>query len=198
VTEASTLDGLFPTPPPPADLIEVPFTWLELITRFPEVATVDEMMRAFNVKTYFIAGGYYRDKLNGRDFKDIDVFVPGLESLENSPRELAIRYDQFTAAEIEHEGLAINVIGLHAAHSLTTLLNRMDIGLCQIGKGLNGKVYCTRAYLEDVTSNTLSVRFKPSIDSDFDHIQRVSAKYPEMPVVHLWATEPAPQETANV
>ncbi|MDW9473901.1 hypothetical protein GOA69_16325 [Sinorhizobium meliloti] len=45
---------------------------------------VDALMRTLGISTYWIAGGYLRDREAEIAHKDIDVFLPGDEPLEQS------------------------------------------------------------------------------------------------------------------
>lgn len=170
------------------DLIKLPLTFLDRFTKFPELELIDRLQYILDLKpgSYFVAGGYVRDKLNNREFKDIDVFLIGDEPLYED-EAMMIRYDLRGAIELEApNGIKVNLIRLGERHTLKSILERMDIGLCQIGVDTDGEFYCTEAYLRDVKNNTLTQMFVPTTPADHDHLARVSAKYPDMRVVQKW------------
>jgi hypothetical protein len=169
-----------------ADLIKLPVDWFDRITKFPELDLAVKLAHVTQIDRYFVAGGYLRDRLNNRPFKDIDIFVPGHEPLDEGDT-MGIRYDLRGAMELTAgDGTVLNIVRLDQRHTLKSILERMDIGLCQIGVDTDGDIYCTEAYLRDVKNNTLTVMFTPSTEADHDHIARVSAKYPDMRVVQKW------------
>ncbi|TCV62325.1 hypothetical protein [Neorhizobium sp. S3-V5DH] len=145
------------------------------------LAAIDGFMYAVGVERYWIAGGYFRDQEAGIPFKDIDVFIPGSDPLPNDGS--CIRYDLASAAVATIAGAEVNFIRLFHAHTLETVLKRMDIGICQIGRDRVEGTVVTQAYLDDVTNRTLTLMTRPETEADFDHIKRVKAKFPEHKVV---------------
>lgn len=161
-----------------------PFSFLG--ADLPEIIPLHRLMGVLGVSDYFIAGGYLRDRLNKRSFKDIDVFLPGSETL---PADFPVlRYDLTTATTAYMEDMTeLNLIRLGHAHDLESILTRMDIGLCQIGMGSDGRLHATQAYLDDVQARRVTVLHSPEAPSDFDHIERVARKYPDFQLVNPWA-----------
>lgn len=151
---------------------------LELL--FSPAEEVPQLLQTLGVPEFYLAGGFFRDLLNGREWKDIDVFIPGDEPLEDA--EECHRYDLAKVAEFTFNKHLVNVIKLNHAHTFESILERMDIGLCQIGmKG--HEVFATQAYLDDVANKTITVLHPPESEQDYDHLKRVQAKYPDFEVV---------------
>ncbi|RVG58462.1 hypothetical protein [Sinorhizobium meliloti] len=142
---------------------------------------VDALMHTLGITTYFIAGGYLRDREAGIEPKDIDVFLPGDQPLDDYK---GVRYDLNTATVIHVKGFEVNLIKLNHRHTLETVLTRMDIGICQIGRDLNGTFMVTQAYLDDVKNKTLTILEPPRTEADTDHISRVKAKFPDHRVIY--------------
>lgn len=142
---------------------------------------VDALMRTLGISTYWIAGGYLRDREAGIAHKDIDVFLPGDEPLEQSE---GIRYDLDTACVVRLGDEEVNFIRLQHRHTLETVLGRMDIGICQIGRDPSGTIVATQAYLDDVRNKTLTILEPPRTEHDTDHIRRVRAKFPDHRVIY--------------
>lgn len=160
---------------------------------FPELRNISALMATVGYYgDFYVAGGYFRDKLNRRPFKDVDVFVPGPADPATATADDLVRYDVTCAQEIEANGTVYNIVFLGHQWGLKGILDRMDIGLCQIGMGRDGQVYCTEAYLADVKNNTLTILAEPVTPADFDHIERVKAKYPDMTVVEAFVPTPPP------
>ncbi|RVL01915.1 hypothetical protein [Sinorhizobium meliloti] len=145
------------------------------------LAEVDALMRLLGVGTYWIAGGYLRDREAGIKPKDIDVFLPGGEPLEEAQ---GIRYDLAHTCVIHLGGVEVNFIRLNHRHTLETVLGRMDIGICQIGRDQSGTIVATQAYIDDVRNKTLTILEPPRTEHDTDHIRRVRAKFPDHRVIY--------------
>ncbi|MEY9719295.1 hypothetical protein ABIA22_001785 [Sinorhizobium fredii] len=143
---------------------------------------VDELMQTLDISTYWIAGGYLRDREAGIKHKDIDVFLPGDEPLEMA--EGCHRYDLATACVVRLGDEEVNFIRLQHRHTLETVLRRMDIGICQIGRTSDGKIVATQTYLDDVANKTLTILEPPQTEHDTDHIRRVKAKFPDHRVIY--------------
>ncbi|MDX0260504.1 hypothetical protein GOC60_04675 [Sinorhizobium meliloti] len=143
---------------------------------------VDGLMQTLDISDYWIAGGYLRDREAGIEHKDIDVFLPGDQPLELA--EDGIRYDLDTACVIRLGDEEVNFIRLQHRHTLETVLGRMDIGICQIGRDQSGTIVATQAYLDDVQNKTLTILEPPRTEHDTDHIRRVRAKFPDHRVIY--------------
>lgn len=150
------------------------------IDEYPELDTVLRFLSLLNVQTYYIAGGYFRDKLLGVTPKDVDVFIPGVQPLDIWFDE-KIRYSLEDTLDFEVEGVRINIVKLFNDHTFETVLQRMDIGLCQIGY-LNGDIVATPEFVRDRDEKTITVLFPVTTEGDHDHVQRVIAKYPDYEV----------------
>lgn len=129
-----------------------------------------------------IVGGFYRDIATGRTFKDVDVFIPG----DGDPADDDIEYEIGRNEIIHQDGFEINVIWMPGAHTLESLLDRLDIGICQIGAYLNSptEVYVTDTFLRDTLNDTLTVT-RPS---RWNHIDRVMQKFPDHRLIDPWPT----------
>lgn len=171
------------------DLIKVPVPWIDRFTKYTELELISQLQFILDLRpgSSFVAGGFIRDRLNNKPVKDVDVFLSGDEPLDED-HPMMIRYNLRGAVELTHEksGVVVNFIRLAERHTLRTILERMDIGLCQIGVDTDGEFYCTEAYLRDVRNNTLTQMFEPTTAADHDHLFRVRQKYPDMTVVEGW------------
>jgi hypothetical protein len=158
-----------------SDLIEIDtsddiFGW-----EFCEFEQVRMTLGLLGFTNYFAAGGYFRDKRLGKDWKDIDLFVPGKEGTE----DLGNEYDLSSAHEFILDGIRVNIIFMGGPHDMKSVLERMDIGLCQIGYH-NGKLLCTQGYLDDVKNKTITW-LTPS--DNRGHLNRIMEKYCDFKLV---------------
>lgn len=150
---------------------------------FSELYPAEHLLNVLNVKDAFFAGGYFRDQLNGVEFKDVDIFIPGFEPMDDMCDD-ELRYNVASASEFTIGGVRYNAISLRNKLDLETTLRRMDIGLCQIGMTNRHEIVATQAYLDDVANKTLTILQQPRSDADQDHIKRVQAKYPAHQLVY--------------
>lgn len=129
-----------------------------------------------------IVGGFYRDIATGRQFKDVDVFIPGDMDVSEGAEEL--EYDLSQNDVFYVDGYDINVIHLQGAHTLASLLDRVDMGICQIGAYLHAPedVYVSHAFIQDTMNNTLTV----TRQSRWNHIERVMQKFPDHRLIDPW------------
>lgn len=145
------------------------------------VDLAQELLRFVGIDHYVIAGGFFRDILHGVPWKDVDVFISG--DLPKPP-EGAREYDHIgDALCLEFAGIPINLIRFKHALDVAVVLKRMDIGLCQIGMGTDGKLVSTEAYIRDHARRELTVMFDPQTDFCHDHIKRIQEKYPDHKLV---------------
>lgn len=126
---------------------------------------------------WYIVGGFLRDVMDDRDFKDIDIFIPGGQPIPEGAEEL--EYDLSKNFEVEVDGFLLNIIHMNGAHNLETLLTRCDVGRCQIGMDTDGQVWATDNYVNDVANNTLTV----TRVSRWDHLVRMEVKFPDARII---------------
>lgn len=144
--------------------------------------TAEFMQAHYGNVDYAIVGGALRDILNGRADKvnDIDIFMPTI----TDPSELQSCRDVkkshiATASRMMHRGLEFNVIYIHGAWTLEDLVDRVDLGLCQIGllysQDTGFYPYFTDAYIRDLTHKTLTVTRM----TNTTHIDKVQSYFPD-------------------
>lgn len=130
-------------------------------------------MHSQGVFRYYIIGGFCRDLLLGRSYKDVDIFVPGPEPVPEGSEEL--EYDLSQNYVVYQDGIELNVIYMQGAHTIASLINRCDIGICQVGTDAKGEfMFCTEDFVNDMTDNTLTVT-RPTRRN---HLQRMLQKFP--------------------
>jgi len=142
---------------------------------FPEFDEVRVALNLLGFTNYFAAGGYFRDKRLGKPWKDIDLFIPGKEGEEDPGNE----YDLSSAHEITIQGHKVNLIFLGGPHDMKSVLERMDIGLCQIGFD-GSRLLCTQAFLDDAKNQTITW-LTPS--NNRGHLNRVMEKYSDFKLI---------------
>ena len=142
---------------------------------FPEFDDVRIALTLLGFTNYYAAGGYFRDKRLGKPWKDIDLFIPGPEGSVDEGNE----YDLSSAHEITIQGHKVNLIFLGGSHGMKSVLERMDIGLCQIGV-YDGKLLCTQEFLDDVKNRTITW-LTPS--DNRGHLNRVMEKYSDFKLI---------------
>lgn len=162
-----------------------------------------------------LAGGALRDLDNKKPVKDIDIFVTHSDNVENRLRvifgdeEVRCELPETIASYVMENpprdvrsiyhcgqtvsGVAIQVITLQLdkPFSLETVIERLDIGLCQIGTdGAYGtdhgngdptvSVSMTLDYLNDVSDKKFTIMVDSvHRDRSLARIERLSKKYPE-------------------
>jgi hypothetical protein len=120
-----------------------------------------------------IAGGALRDHLNGKFIKDIDVFI---RTDRPSSEVLADLQTVFMEAEMEFDlsyadnpdvaavidlrysvsGIPIQVILLKRGDTREDILQRIDLGICQVGYDEDG-LFCTKAFTDDFLHKTMTI-----------------------------------------
>lgn len=128
-----------------------------------------------NTSRICIVGGFYRDLLTNRPWRDVDVFIPGDIPVGEGAEEL--EYDLSKNDEFEYDGIKVNIITLQGRHTLESLLLRCDVGICQVGAYLDrpNEVYATQEFVDDLANKTLTVTRR----TRWNHLERVQAKFPE-------------------
>ncbi len=126
------------------------------------------------IAEWYIIGGFWRDALLGRPFRDIDIFIPH----EDTPVDAdGVDYElghNFTANYGDTE---INIIHMPVKHTLQSLVERCDLGICQIGsvKNCRDTLYMSEAFTRDWTHKTLTLMR----ETRKNHVERMIAKFPE-------------------
>jgi len=147
-----------------------------LLPNCPELDVVKEFMQiAYSGDTWYVAGGYLRDKFLKKDFKDIDVFVtgeiddwlPSGDGPNNRVKKVQTHH---------YKGVEINIIFMRGVFDFYSVVERCDLGICQIGwNPITDEVFNTDDFLCDVMGDTLTV----CRDTRVDHIDRMKEKFPE-------------------
>lgn len=159
-----------------------------------------------------IAGGAVRDVLLGRPVKDIDVWysddshVDWVEVSRCFPTWKRLLHDD--AAAYISGGEVQAVIDLDSFsggkpvqlirtwQSGRSVLDRFDIGLCQVG--YDGRVFHTADFLRDVERETITILRSPkggNVTAHMsNHLDRVQAKYPTFTPVSRTLPFPPPKE----
>lgn len=145
----------------------------------------DDMLE-FPVDQTFICGGFPRDTLLKRQWKDVDVFVTG-DGVLRVKSEAGTNYggaDELRGNKTTvYQDVEINVIKIAEHHTLGSLLERMDIGLCQIGGSIEhlvkGESFCTKAFLNDWDNKTLTL----TRDTRWNHVLKLMLKFRDYKLV---------------
>lgn len=137
----------------------------------PYLQTAAGVLKERDVPAYHIAGGVFRDLLNGKAPKDVDVFIPS--ECDN----VAPDYEIWGPETETRSGIEINLIKCPLDMTLENLLDRIDIGLCQIGVTSEspGQIFATDAFFRDCCSRTLTVTRETRVR----HLKRVMEKFPD-------------------
>lgn len=169
----------------------------------PAVGILESVETALNRQAVLV-GGYLRDKLHGKPFKDIDIFVAsprehgGFEkTLEGLREEFGNALSQYLVHmdylgwDPEVTGVAtikmavgeVQVIGLNWRHlDIQRVLNRFDFGLCQVGWSPRDGLVTTPAFEADRAQKTFTLLRYDTV-SNFDRSmrrwERFSKRYSE-------------------
>ena len=152
-----------------------------------------------------IAGGYLRDLDNGREVKDVDIFLPAgnwaeaqlVEKMVTRTHPSVVRYcpangdgvqygitDPNVLEAIEYASddgwPRVNLIKLMTRKACDMQINlaRIDFGLCKIG--YDGDVYCTPDYIHDREEEQFTLRSCISEDAflmSMRRYERLREKY---------------------
>lgn len=141
-----------------------------------------------------IAGGWLRDRLNGVEAKDLDIFVLGVHNREDFPFSqqsyVALyddmryfgRYDDSVMREdvlgvLKYKSKMIDHV-LMKTYTAREVIYNFDVSVCQIWAELEGdrlKVYATQDYMDYVNYGIIYVYTNiPTCES---HLERVRLKY---------------------
>lgn len=149
-----------------------------------------------------VGGGFLRDIYFERSWKDLDVFINHediddwalLDKLTKhgfTARVVvsneAIEYLSFTdvASVIEathpHYGFPVQIIRMgHNNQSPERMIERLDLGPCQIGMDIVGNIWHTDQFINDAIAHTFTVTRDEKNDRErsVKRFKRLSAKYP--------------------
>ncbi len=122
----------------------------------------------------FIAGGFYRDIATGRDYKDIDIFIPG--DCQDNGNTIDVEYDLMNTPVVTRDGVQVNLIWMVQNLDLESTMRRMDFAICQIGATAEEPfaVVCTEQFEQDLLSETLTLT---RVTRD-ERIERITDKFP--------------------
>lgn len=147
--------------------------WLRTTARY--------IIEDLGVERATIAGGFFRDTMMCRPVKDVDVFVP----TEGYTTE-NVNYEVLGSEDVEVDGVPINLVKVRSDTTAQGVLERMDIGLCQVGLEITADNYqqplnavkesliMTPAFDYDLVNRTLTVTRPTRVN----HLLRVMEKYP--------------------
>lgn len=176
--------------------IRIPDAWIDVITKIRTVSFW---------KTATIAGGALRDLENGRQIKDVDIFLYYPGSNEDTRAELKsipLGYDvlneiphnshntsQLGSAGISHftfkkHGWNFEISQRDQAFDYKTLLDAFDIGLCMISLDEQNRIYRTPEYKNDMKNKSITI-VRATGGREQSHAERIQDKYNNWTIVPL-------------
>lgn len=153
---------------------------------------VEQVMTFIGETDFVVAGGFVRDAVLGRQYKDIDVFIPNYEADTEEGHDEEIQYELSDTLDLVTDDVRINIIRLGwRCQSIVEVLKRMDTGICQAalvpktipeGPFFTGHydVLATPHFVDDVAYKQITV-MRPDLRESgrSDHIDRLIAKFPD-------------------
>lgn len=144
-----------------------------------------EFMNTFHPnREWWVVGGMLRDTDQGREFKDIDIFIAGFpndllpEGDVDDGDKNAFLLRAYTVKDYPYRGdpYEINLIFMRGADwSLERMADRCDFGICQIGWcPKTGRTYRSDAYNQDRDYRTLTL----TRETSQERIRRMELKFP--------------------
>lgn len=147
-----------------------------------EAAT--EFMNDFHPnRKWWIVGGALRDAELGRPFKDIDIFINGIDSdalpdpdVDDGDRNAYLRRASVETIIYQGVEFELNLIHMRGDDwTLRRVTERCDFGICMIGYGpVSGVTYRSLRYSADIRWNTLTL-YRETTTKRRD---RMCAKFP--------------------
>lgn len=179
----------------PSSDIQLPPSWIEVI---------DAIRRYPGWACSTIAGGALRDLDNGRQVKDVDIFVPYRGDNEEVFKALSTVLPSANITEIEHNVHNASQLGAEGiSHFLfevdgwkfeisqkteifnhVNLLGSFDIGICMISLSLSNNIYRSSYYNLDKARKQLRV-VQATGGREMEHAERLARKYTDWTIVPL-------------
>ncbi len=148
------------------------------------VSLVEDIMSRHPSDKWVIAGGFPRDAMHNREWRDIDVFVDAslCRALKDMGKEdIAEVYgddDLITQESVVIDGIEVNLVYLLDV-SLESVIRRIDIGLCQAALTHDGRLAYTQTCFKDFVLKRLTV----TRDTRANHVIKVAKKFPDYRVI---------------
>jgi hypothetical protein len=182
-----SVDDILFAPVAAAD-IKVPDAWIDVLGKIRS-----EQSWA----TATLAGGALRDTDNGRQIKDVDIFITYLSDNDHTGRLLSSCLPNVIVTAIEHNVHNTSMVGAAGINHFVfeqdgwkfeisqstlpnfdykVLLDSFDIGLCMIALDQNNKVYRAPEYKKDVANKTITI-VRDTGGRELDHAERIQRKY---------------------
>lgn len=175
----------------------VPSAWRTLLAQFP-ANTV-------------LAGGALRDLHNGREVKDLDLWVPAdpnpwekiwsvtahwgdepREETGGSSGDPVNGIERVQLWAVPGWDLPVNIMVCRPI-GVEAVIQTFDFGICQIGCAADGKVFATGEYFRDRRDHTFTFIDAPgrTRERSWRRWERIGAKYSGWRVVNLEKPSPA-------
>jgi len=163
------------------------------LKKHPELKLANELLQVF--PGAIIAGGVARDLINGKEFKDVDIFVPSPTAIELA--RISIRIGRF-AVEYKKEDLVLDDAYYMAGRPIRVKIENLDI--CILNEYFTAEslvstfdMVSSQAWLEpvkdgfEVKATDLFYQLNDkkvlglyaNVSSGSDHISRIREKYPD-------------------
>jgi hypothetical protein len=168
-------------------LNKIPSCWLDVLKKITSVSGWEKSV---------IVGGALRDLENGRQIKDVDIFVPFLDndtaamSLKNFvcgniPLEEYEPQNNYGGIGISRFIFVLNGWKFEITQKINfidiqSIYSGFDIGLCMISIDKDNVISRSPEYIKDVRDNTLTIVKLLSQE----HIDRVHEKYSEWKIIY--------------
>lgn len=161
----------------------------------PHLGLVRQWLTLAGVTQAVLYGGALRDADHGIAFRDIDIGLPAVGDCHATARQIAqyaksesIRVpssgqDQFILEGCQG-GITIDLNFKLGMLTPEALAHKADVGLSAIAADLfSGRVFRSPAYLNDVTTHTISLSGGWDNERGYVYATKIQAKYPDRPVV---------------
>jgi hypothetical protein len=163
------------------------------LNEYPELKAANELLKA--IPSAVIAGGVARDLINGKEFEDVDIFIPALTEVELS--EISIEIGCF-ATELKEKPRMEDVYVMSKSIYRVRLSN---LDICILYKSVSSTeslissfdMVSSQAWLEPIEdgfevkatdlfyelNNKKVLGFYEEVAGDKRHIERIKGKYPD-------------------
>ncbi len=176
--------------------MKLPDTWLFIMDRIQNISGWSNAT---------LAGGALRDLDNGRQIKDVDIFVPfiGNDIARKTLQQMLADFIDHKLCELEHNTHNVSQVGTEGishfqfeqdgwlfeisqitkAFDSKTLLDSFDIGLCMISL-VGNAVYRRPEYQNDIVNKTITV-IQETGGGEQIHAERIQKKYSGWRIIPL-------------
>ncbi|QPC44945.1 hypothetical protein HW532_20930 [Kaustia mangrovi] len=152
----------------------------------------------------YICGGYVRDSITGNQYRDVDIYVSeehfANASISLRRRGICATEDMSNTDEYIHQsvsmqeefnvkdsvaaqfpilnGHAVNLVGIHSGFTLTNIVDRFNLGICQAGLSHNA-LYTTEAFNRDRQDHMITLlRTDWGHEASLKQFIKLQQKYP--------------------